>query len=242
MKTARKAILLVLCAILLVVSAVMGTLAYLTDTEAVTNTFTVGKVGLSLDEKDVDDSKTDTTTPGRDKANKYHLLPGHTYDKDPIVHIDEDSEDCWVFVKVENGINLIEAENTAATATTPAYKDIHTQITDYGWVELPVNGVTVTGDTEAKTVRIYYKSWNKFVATDTEQTKPAGHHDLHVFDEFKIDGTKAVNSGADNQTTFDINSYVSASNANSLIKVTAYAIQKDGINVAADAWDLGAWS
>jgi len=38
MKTARKAILLVLCAILLVVSAVTGTLAYLTDTEAVTNT------------------------------------------------------------------------------------------------------------------------------------------------------------------------------------------------------------
>ena len=56
MKTARKAILLVLCVILLVVASVMGTLAYLTDTEAVTNTFTVGKVGITLDETDVDET------------------------------------------------------------------------------------------------------------------------------------------------------------------------------------------
>lgn len=238
MKTARKAILLVLCVICLVVASVMGTLAYLTDNDAVTNTFTVGKVGLSLDETDTDNSSTEP----RDKANVYHLLPGHTYDKDPIVHIDSDSEDCWVFVKVENGINLIEAENTAATADTPAYNDLHTQITANGWTELEVTGVTVTDDTEAKTVRVYFKHWNKFVATEESPEKPDGYHDLAVFANFKIDGAKAVNSGANNTTTFDINSYVSASNTNSLIKVTAYAIQADGINSASDAWSLGAFS
>ena len=231
MKTARKAILLVLCVICLVVASVMGTLAYLTDTEAVTNTFTVGKVGLSLDETDTDNSSADKD---RDQANVYHLLPGHTYDKDPIVHIDSDSEDCWVFVKVENGINLIEAENTAATADTPAYNDLHTQITANGWTELEVTGVTVTGETEAKTVRVYYKSWDK----DAENVS----YNLDVFANFKIDGTKAVNSGANNQTTFNINGYESASNENSLIKVTAYAIQADGINSPADAWSLGAFS
>lgn len=240
MKTARKAILLVLCAILLVVSAVMGTLAYLTDTEAVTNTFTVGKVGLSLDEEDTDgdtNEEDNVEVSGgatRDRANVYHLLPGHTYDKDPIVHIDTDSEDCWVFVKVENGINLIEAETTAATDNTPAYNDLHTQIITNGWQEMTVNNVTVTGETEAKTVRVYYKSWDK----DAEGVS----YNLAVFENFKIDGTKAVNSGANNTTTFDINNYVSASNENSLIKVTAYAIQADGINTAAEAWDLGAWS
>ncbi|MBQ7313552.1 MAG: hypothetical protein IJW81_08225, partial [Clostridia bacterium] len=98
-----------LSAAALVTASVFGTMAYLTDEEAVTNTFTVGKVGLTLDELDVDNDgdTTDNITVDntvRDQANEYHLLPGHTYIKDPTVHIDETSEDCWVFVKVENGL------------------------------------------------------------------------------------------------------------------------------------------
>ena len=46
MKSNRKALLLTLCALLLVVTSVFGTLAYLTDSEAVKNTFTVGKITL----------------------------------------------------------------------------------------------------------------------------------------------------------------------------------------------------
>ena len=54
MKTKRKALLLSLCAVLLVVASVMGTMAYLTSTSAtVTNTFTVGNVGITLDEAPV---------------------------------------------------------------------------------------------------------------------------------------------------------------------------------------------
>jgi predicted ribosomally synthesized peptide with SipW-like signal peptide len=41
MKNAKKAILLTLCAILLVAGSVAGTLAYLTDRSSVENTFTV---------------------------------------------------------------------------------------------------------------------------------------------------------------------------------------------------------
>jgi predicted ribosomally synthesized peptide with SipW-like signal peptide len=45
-----KALLMACCAVLLVFASVLGTLAYLTDTtEKVTNTFTVGKVDISLD-------------------------------------------------------------------------------------------------------------------------------------------------------------------------------------------------
>lgn len=114
MKTARKVLMLVLCAALLVSATVMGTLAYLTDDDAVTNTFTVGNVAIILDETDVDDSKDDVTTEGRDRKNAYHLLPGHTYTKDPIIHVDDESEDCFLFVTIDNQIAQIEGENTVA--------------------------------------------------------------------------------------------------------------------------------
>ena len=92
-----KAILMALCAVLLVAASVMGTLAYLTSTDEVVNTFTVGNVVITMDETDFDNS---TPTAERDKANVYHLLPGHEYVKDPIVHVDADSEDCYLFVEV----------------------------------------------------------------------------------------------------------------------------------------------
>ena len=53
MKTRSKALVLTLCAVLLVVATVMGTMAYLTSTDTVTNTFTVGKVAITLDEAKV---------------------------------------------------------------------------------------------------------------------------------------------------------------------------------------------
>ena len=90
-----KAILMALCAVLLVAASVMGTLAYLTSTDTVTNTFTVGNVVITLDETDVDiNGVQDGTT--RVKANTYKLMPGHEYIKDPVVHVDEKSEPCYI--------------------------------------------------------------------------------------------------------------------------------------------------
>ena len=93
MKIKSKALLLVLCAVLLVTASGLGTMAYLTDDDSVTNTFTVGAVGLTLDEADVDDS---TKAKDRDQANDYPLLPGHTYTKDPTVTVDAGSENAYV--------------------------------------------------------------------------------------------------------------------------------------------------
>ena len=118
MKTKSKALLLALCAVLLVAASVLGTMAYLTSQDQVTNTFSVGSVSMTLDEKDVKPDGTNDTenedndtlnTLGRVQANEYHLLPGHIYVKDPIIHIDVNSEDAWIFVKVENGIAAYEA-------------------------------------------------------------------------------------------------------------------------------------
>ena len=112
----KKAMLALVCALALVVGSVMGTMAYLQDqTQVVQNTFTVGKVGISLDEANVD--VYGVVTEGRtETGNEYKLIPGHKYAKDPTVHVDADSENAWLFVKVENGISAIEAAGDTTIA------------------------------------------------------------------------------------------------------------------------------
>ena len=100
MKKKTKALMLVLCAVLLVTASVLGTMAYLTSTEKVVNTFTVGKVAITLDEAKVDPDGTAVTPAERVKGNAYHLLPGHTYTKDPTVHVQANSENSFIFVKL----------------------------------------------------------------------------------------------------------------------------------------------
>ncbi|MBQ6818854.1 MAG: hypothetical protein IJP35_04520 [Clostridia bacterium] len=122
MKTRTKALLLALCAVLLVVTTVFTTLAFMTATTGkVTNTFTVGKVSITMDEADVNEYGVATGNP-RDTENEYKLIPGHTYVKDPTVHVGEGSEESWLFVKitnniagalVEDGVNSIAAQLTA---------------------------------------------------------------------------------------------------------------------------------
>ena len=109
-----KVLLTLLCAVALVATSVFGTLAYLQSTDEVVNTFTVGKVVIALDEAEVDEDGV-VISEERVKENAYKLMPGHEYTKDPIVYVDADSESCYVFVKVVNGIVAIEdASNTIA--------------------------------------------------------------------------------------------------------------------------------
>lgn len=132
----RKLLLLTSSALLLVSLTVGVTLAYLTDTDSVTNTFTVGNVAITLDEAPIGEDG-DAVAGERVKENKYHLLPGQKYHKDPTVHVDANSEDGWLFVKVENGIKDIEApvDNIAqqmegAFTLLEGYEDIYA----YNWI------------------------------------------------------------------------------------------------------------
>ena len=159
MKTKRKALLLSLCAVLLVVASVMGTMAYLTSTDSVENTFTVGKVEITLDEKDTDNS---TPNADRDKANSYLLVPGEKYEKDPTVHVKPVSENSYIFVKVENELSAFEA---ATSTEEGGYKSIADQIEANNW--------TLVKDT----TNVYWKSYTK---GDTANAN------LVVFENFKI--------------------------------------------------------
>lgn len=100
MKTRTKALLMLLCAVLLVAGSVLGTLAYLTSTDTVTNTFTVGNVSIKLDEAKANTDGTLVANADRVKANTYKLLPGHTYNKDPMVTVLKGSESSYIKLNV----------------------------------------------------------------------------------------------------------------------------------------------
>lgn len=240
MKTKTKALFLTLCAVLLVTASVLGTMAYLTDKDEVTNTFTVGKIhlgggdmGQGLDEADVNEKGQlldkdgnvyeggDQELADRVQENQYKLMPGHSYIKDPTVHVMNDSEDCYIFVTVANGIADIEA-----ASVTNGYQSIADQI--------PANGWTETDLTDSDGNTIYYKTWQAPVDSNGEPIT-TGATDLLVFDKFMIDGEKAVNVPADEDVPegkLDIADY-----ADKEILINAYAVQMDGFASAEDAWN-----
>lgn len=87
-KFGSKSLALVLACVLLVGGVIGGTLAWLTaDGGSVTNTFTESDIDIALSE----------TKPEKETAP---MVPGWKIDKDPKVTVAENSEDCWLFVKI----------------------------------------------------------------------------------------------------------------------------------------------
>lgn len=88
----KKLFISVVAVALVACFAIGGTLAWLTDkTTPVTNTFTVGDINITLDES---------------KDLNLKMVPGHTIFKDPKVTVTADSEDCYLFVKVDKSENF----------------------------------------------------------------------------------------------------------------------------------------
>lgn len=123
-KTKTKALLMSLCAVLLVAASVLGTMAYLTDSKDVKNTFTVGNVTIKLDEAKVDEKgnlvkNQDDTLADRVTRNEYKLLPGHTYVKDPTVTVLAPSVESYVRMKV----TFNKASQIIAMCTDPEFAE-----------------------------------------------------------------------------------------------------------------------
>ena len=185
MKNAKKIVALLLCAVLLMAASAAGTLAYLTAQVTVTNTFTVGSVSFdsenALDESHVneygeqlyvsmvegaapvvkDDVNATETLAPRVNENEYKLIPGHTYTKDPQIHIEAGSEDCYLFVKVDNGIADIEDDTNTIAA----------QLAANGWEQLKVDGTDVP---------------NVYCKVDPVETEADKNNDIRIFESFKI--------------------------------------------------------
>jgi len=98
--TKKRFVAILLCVTLVALAAIGATFAYLTSTDSVTNTFTVGKVEIKLDEAKVNADGIPVEGADRVQANSYKLMPGTTYTKDPTVTVLNGSEASYVRMKV----------------------------------------------------------------------------------------------------------------------------------------------
>ena len=211
---ARKILTMALCAVLLVCISVGATVAYLTSKDEVKNTFTVGKVQITLDEANVDKEgvKIDDT---RVQENNYRLMPNHSYIKDPTVTVKKDSEASYIrmLVTVSN-IDALKAAFPAEKYPTYYQGDLFLlQCLVTGWDANNWAVASVNGGT-------YEFRYKETVAAPTADVKLDP-----LFDTIEIPETVS------NEELLELQNLV--------IDIVAQAIQADGFADAAAAWD--AW-
>ena len=227
MKTsAQKKLLITLCALLgvvvIVAASVAGTVAYLTSSAAVSNVFTIGKVGITLTESKVNSDGTlvDGGATQVD-ANTYHLVNNKTYTKDPRIIVNSESENSYLFILVRNDIEKIED-----TTDLDARPTIAKQLAKNGWAKY----------TKASTGWVYVyigEDISANIAAENAKTEGSafeyeaealaanvGPGTYKLFEEFSIDEKSALDT------------YGAAK-----ITLTAVAIQKAGFETDLEpAW------
>ena len=218
--SAKQKMILALCSmaavVVIVVTSVLGTVAYLTSSAVVSNTFTIGKVGITLDEAKVDIDGNIIAGAERVKENVYKLVPNATYSKDPTVHVDAGSENSYLFVLIRNDIEAIADKSDAANKPTIAQQMEKNGWAKYtlastGWVYVWVGVGNVPAGDAAKTD-------GNAEFTATALTVSGG--DYVLFEKFHI----ASNA--------DTTAYGAAK-----ITVTAVAIQDEGFADVNAAWE-----
>lgn len=148
-----KITLLSFALILALCSIIGGTVAWLiADTEPVVNTFTYGDINITLEE-------TDTNKDGDDNpnTNNYSMIPGNPIEKDPKVTFKANSENAWLFVKLEK---------------TQNFDSFMTYEIEDGWTALDgVDGVYYRSVDKADTDAEFYVIKENTVNVKSEVTK-----------------------------------------------------------------------
>ena len=110
MKTTKKALLLTVCALVLVVATVMGTMAYLTAKDDVKNTFAAAQLlkgDFVLTEHKLERNATTGVQSLSDSettdTNDYKIVPGASLPKDPFAQFTL-AETAYLFVAVDNNL------------------------------------------------------------------------------------------------------------------------------------------
>lgn len=209
MKTRSKALLLSLCAVLLVAATIFGTMAYLTSTDTVTNTFTVGKVNIKLDEAKANPDGSLVANADRVKANSYKLLPGHTYSKDPMVTVLSGSESSYVKMTV-----TFSNANELDAIFAPDGANLTSIFSGYDAANWIAKGNTKDATANTRTYEFWYK---EAVAAPTADVALDA-----LFDSITVPG--------------EITNEQLATIEGMTITVNAYAIQADGFADADAAW------
>ena len=168
-KNNKKKILIIVLAVLLVVATIGTTIAWLTRTNSITNSFSVGSFEYpTTDPTDPTETisiQSHLYEPSWDPTAAHKLLPGVTFAKDPYVGIGAGSEDAQVYVYVQNnmsskvyftlnsGWEAVSGETTAGSAngtyTSGLFKytaGLTASSTDDVWTSTPVFSSVVIAD------------------------------------------------------------------------------------------------
>lgn len=147
----KKTLTLVLSLALAVAIGIGGTLAWLTaQTSTITNTFTVGQVDITLQEKEIG-KNTFLDAETEAKAQTYKVSPGVNIEKAAKVVVKANSEACYLFVKVVKG-NSFDANfaYTIAAGWTELtegsgiyYRTVDATTSDVSYEVLAENTITV---------------------------------------------------------------------------------------------------
>lgn len=212
-----KILCLVMGAILLVTGTVAVTLAYLKDeTLAVTNTMSVGKVEIDLDEVDVDLDGIPVPNAPRVRENEYKLVPGSTYTKDPLIKVEAGSENCYVFFGLHIDESVKNVLDNNGKFDDGKDKSIFDQMAKNGWTRLNngTNDVTTTIDNVE--YAIYYYRTEVEIEGKTEAIT------LPTFESFTVRSDVEIDDNAQGE-----------------IKAMAFAIQSTNLDSVLAAWEAG---
>ena len=220
----KKKALIVLCAlvsvVVIVATSVLATVAYLTSSATVSNVFTIGKVGITMTESKVDSEGRKIVGEGAAQVdtNSYHLVPNKTYDKDPTIHVNDGSEDSYLFITVRNDLERI------ADATDPTNKPtIAQQLKKNGWAQyttVATGNVYVYVGCEANNDVVAGAMTAEGKLADGAAACLVNEGDYKLFEQFSI------------SKTADVSAYGAAK-----ININAFAIQDSGLTTVAAAWD-----
>ena len=206
----KKLTAIFLCVALVAIAVVGASLAYFTDTQTATNTFTMGNVKIKLDETNVNDS-----TGNRVTSNEYNVYPGAVVTKDPIVHnVGKNAAYIRATVNVENWMNMCAAY----------YPDFDIVYPNEGYEQSLMLLVDALGD-----------GWS-VVGVKAGDVFTNDQHDAKFI--LKYDGTLA--SGADTTAMFNkvkIPAAIQNGQAFGTITVKAEAIQANGFDTWEEAFD-----
>lgn len=134
----KKSLALLLAIAIVVVGAVAGTVAWLTNqTPSVTNTFTTSDINIEL----------------KETKNNFQMIPGWNIEKDPKVTVKTGSEACYLFVKLEKSTNFdtfMTYEMADGWTALPGndgvfYREVAAATADTTFEVLKGNQVTVRG-------------------------------------------------------------------------------------------------
>ena len=180
----KKKILTAALAVCMLATLVIGmSLAYFTDTESKTNTFTVGNVDITL---------TEPGWLGDTSADDVRLIPGKTIAKDPTIKVAQSSQTAYTFMKVQ---------------LSPDFQKL---ITDWATAQNVSNPKEVISDWFSSTVKPKIMAANieeGYVILGVLSPKAAGES-VTYFDKVTVPATVTQDMiKADGTYTIDITAY-----------------------------------